>query len=34
MGNMQKNDQKRGELFACFVDFRRVFDTVWRTGLE
>ena len=26
-------DDKKGKIFACFIDFRKAFDTVWHEGL-
>ena len=24
---------KNGKIFACFVDFKKAFDSIWHTGL-
>ena len=31
--NKYVNDQKGGKLYACFIDLRKAFDTVWHNGL-
>ena len=31
--NKYVKDKKKGKLYACYIDFRKAFDTVWHKGL-
>ena len=31
--NKYVQDKKKGKLYACYIDFRKAFDTVWHQGL-